>query len=135
MLQKILVVDDSELLHRMYDLVLMRYRQDGTAIVHARDGAEAMNLLHQHHGIDLVLLDINMPVMTGLQVLDGLRMTGRLPELKVFMISTEGHEQDVRHALKSGAHAYLTKPFTASQLHGLIALHCGELARVTARIS
>jgi len=126
MLRKILVVDDSELLHRMYDLVLMRYRHGGTAILHARNGSEAVNLIHQHEDVDLVLLDINMPVMNGLQVLSGLRVTRRLSQLKVIMISTEGHEVDVQRALDSGAHAYLTKPFAPGNLHDLIALHCGE---------
>lgn len=121
MLRKILVVDDSELLHRMYDLVLMRYRHAGASVLHARNGSEAVSLIHQHNDVQLVLLDINMPVMGGLQVLNGLRLTGRLQNLAVIMVSTEGHEADMERALASGASGYVTKPFTPAQLHDLIA--------------
>lgn len=127
MLRKILVVDDSELLHRMYDLVLMRYRQAGTTVLHARNGSEAVNLVHQHDDIELILLDINMPVMGGLQVLNGLRITGRLQQLTVIMVSTEGHEADVERALASGASAYVTKPFTPAHLHDLITARCSRM--------
>jgi len=133
--RKILVVDDSELLHRMYDLVLMRYRQGGTSILHARNGSQAVNLIHQNDDIELVLLDINMPVMNGLQTLDSLRVTKRLAQLKVIMISTEGREDDVKHALASGAHAYLTKPFNPSDLHELIARQCGVPPPAAARMN
>jgi len=127
MLRKILVVDDSQLLHRMYDLVLLRYRQQGISILHAKDGAEGLNLIHQQGDVDLVLLDINMPVMSGLQVLDGLRRSGHLAQLKVIMVSTEGHEVDVQRALDTGAHAYVTKPFTPAQIHDLISRHFGDV--------
>ncbi|HET8799382.1 MAG TPA: response regulator [Thermoanaerobaculia bacterium] len=135
MLRKILVVDDSELLHRMYDLVLMRYRNAGTIVLHARNGSEAVNTVHQHDDIDLMLLDINMPVMGGLQVLNGLRVTGRLSRLTVIMVSTEGHEADVQHALVSGASAYVTKPFTPAHLYDLIARRFGNVAPTAARTS
>lgn len=120
MLRKILVVDDSELLHRMYDLILMRYTRAGAAILHARNGSEAVRLVQDHADIDLMLLDINMPVMNGLQVLSGLRATGRLIRMIVIMVSTMGHEDDVQRALVSGASAYVTKPFTPAHLHELI---------------
>ena len=132
MLQKILVVDDSDLLHRMYDLLLLRYRHQGIAVLHARNGSEAVNLIHQDSDIQLVFLDVNMPVMTGLQALNGLRATGRLKNLTVIMVSTEGHEADVRRALESGAKGYVTKPFSAVQLHELIAVHFGPMLPLVA---
>lgn len=123
MLRKILVVDDSELLHRMYDLVLLRYRQAGAVVLHARNGAEGLDMIQEHREIDLVLLDINMPVMTGLEALNALKRSGRLKQLAVIMVSTEGHEEDVRRAILSGATAYVTKPFAPAQLYHLIAKH------------
>lgn len=128
MIRKILVVDDSELLHRMYDLILMRYRNSGTTVLHARDGSQAITLIRDHLDVDLILLDINMPVMSGLHVLSGLRAMGRLPFITVIMVSTEGHEKDVEHALASGATAYVTKPFTPAHLHSLIDGQFGEHA-------
>lgn len=121
MLKKIAVVDDSDLLHRMYSLVLMRYRTTGAQILTARDGMQFLQLLPDHSDIDLVLLDINMPQMNGLDVMRRLRASGRLASMKVIMVSTEGREADVQRALELGAADYVTKPFTPSDLHARIA--------------
>lgn len=133
MLRKILVVDDSELLHRMYDLVLLRYRQAGANVLHARDGAEGLNMIHEHREIDLVLLDINMPVMGGLEALAALKRSGRLQQLTVIMVSTEGQEEEVRGAILSGATAYVTKPFSPTLLHDLISQHVLHTPRAAIR--
>lgn len=117
MLKKIAVVDDSELLHRMYSLVLMRYRAAGAAVLTARDGLEFLQLLQEHADIELALLDVNMPKMGGLDVMRRLRSSGRLRGLKVIMVSTEGREADVQQALQLGAADYVTKPFSPSELH------------------
>lgn len=117
MLKKIAVVDDSELLHRMYSLVLMRYRATGATVLTARDGLEFLQLLQEHADIDLALLDVNMPKMGGLDVMRRLRSSGRLRGLKVIMVSTEGREADVQQALQLGAVDYVTKPFSPSELH------------------
>jgi two-component system chemotaxis response regulator CheY len=120
MLKKIAVVDDSELLHRMYALVLMRYRAAGAVIVSARDGLEFLQLMQEHADIDLVLLDVNMPKMGGLDVMRRLRSSPRLKTMKVMMVSTEGREADVQQALSLGASGYVTKPFSPSDLHARI---------------
>lgn len=125
-IRKILVVDDSELIHRMFDLVLLRYRQDGTTVMHARNGADALAQLRSASDIDLMLLDVNMPVMGGVALLQNLKPLGRLTTLKVIMVSTEGHEADVQHALALGATAYVTKPFHPSALHALIETEFGK---------
>lgn len=122
-LQKILVVDDSELLHRMYDLVLRRYRDQGIEILHARNGSEALSVIRDTPDVDLMLLDVNMPVMSGLQLLIGLRAAGLLGDLKVIMVSTAGGEEDVKSAIEKGATGYLAKPFTPSDLHAMIDQH------------
>jgi DNA-binding response OmpR family regulator len=119
-LKKIAVVDDSELLHRMYALVLMRYRAAGAVIVAARDGLQFLQMMQQHEDIDLVLLDVNMPNMGGLDVMRRLRSSGRLSAMKVMMVSTEGREADVQQALVLGASAYVTKPFSPAELHARI---------------
>ncbi len=130
MLRKIVVVDDSELLHRMYDLILLRYRHAGTVVLHARNGAEGMTVIHEHRDVDLVLLDINMPVMNGLEMLEALKRSGRLAGMTVIMVSTEGHEEDVKRAVRNGATAYVTKPFTPSLLYDLVAKHLLPSPRV-----
>ncbi len=119
-LKKILVVDDSDLLHRMYDLVLMRYRTAGCVVLHARDGLEGLKITHTTPGLDLILLDVNMPKMSGIQMLEALRVAGTLARMKVVMVSSEGREKDVKLALELGASSYVTKPFKAQDLHGAI---------------
>ena len=120
MLGKILVVDDSDLLHRMYDLILSRYQTRGVTVLHAMHGREALSQLTKHPDVDLILLDINMPVMTGLEFLEYCRNENLLGDIPVVVISTKGRESDTRAAMDNGAAAYLTKPFAPVLLHELI---------------
>jgi two-component system chemotaxis response regulator CheY len=116
--KKVLVVDDSELVHKMHTLVLQKYR--GCEILHAYNGAEALQTLHRHPDVELILLDINMPVMDGLSFLAARRESGLFQNVPVIVISTEGSEDDARRGIAAGADAYLTKPFRPAELHGLI---------------
>jgi CheY-like chemotaxis protein len=120
MMKKILAVDDSELLHRMYDLILMRYRRQGAEVLHADDGREALDLLVRHSDISLILLDINMPIMGGLEFLTVAQARGLLTDVAVLIISTEGKQDDTLLGLRRGARGYLTKPFQPNDLYALI---------------
>ena len=117
MLNKILVVDDSSLIHQMYRLVLTRYKCE---IVDAMNGQEALDLLALQSDIQLILLDINMPVMNGVQFLEKASALGIAKRLPIIVISTEGKEEDTIRCLKLGARGYLKKPFNPSDLHDLI---------------
>jgi two-component system chemotaxis response regulator CheY len=111
----VLVVDDSAAIRKILTRVL---RQTGMAIqtIHeAGDGQEALALLAQHH-IDLVLSDINMPKMDGLQLLASLKSSPQWQSIPVVMITTEGGETKVAEAVKLGAAGYVRKPFTADQI-------------------
>jgi two-component system chemotaxis response regulator CheY len=118
MLRKILAVDDSALIHQMYKLFLSRYKN--CKLVSAMNGLEALDKLAQEEGIDLILLDINMPVMNGLEFLQRLQKEPAYQAIPVIIISTEGKEEDTIRGLKMGAKGYVKKPFQASELHGLI---------------
>ncbi len=118
--KKILIVEDSELLHRMYDLILMRYRKTGTAVVHAFNGREALGLLHGHPDTDLIILDINMPIMSGLEFLTHCKKEKVFQKIPVIIVSTEGKEEDTLRGLKAGAKGYVTKPFQATDLYKMI---------------
>jgi two-component system chemotaxis response regulator CheY len=118
MLRKILAVDDSALIHQMYKLFLSRYKN--CKLVSAMNGLEALDKLGQEEGIDLILLDINMPVMNGLEFLQRLQKEPAYQNIPVIIISTEGKEEDTIRGLKMGAKGYVKKPFQASELHGLI---------------
>ena len=117
MLRKVLVVDDSSLIHQMYKLVLIRYKCE---IVDAMNGQEAIDLIALHNDIDLILLDINMPVMNGVQFLEKTASAEIAKKIPIIIISTEGKEEDTIQGLKLGARAYLKKPFNPPDLHDLI---------------
>jgi len=111
----ILVVDDSAAIRKILQRVL---RQTGMAIhaIHeAGDGQEALALLAEHP-VDLVLTDINMPKMDGLQLLASLKASPQSRNIPVVMITTEGGETKVAEAVKLGAAGYVRKPFTADQI-------------------
>jgi two-component system chemotaxis response regulator CheY len=111
----VLVVDDSAAIRKILQRVL---RQTGMAIraIHeAGDGQEALALLAEHP-VDLVLTDINMPKMDGLQLLASLKASAQWRNTPVVMITTEGGETKVAEAVKLGAAGYVRKPFTADQI-------------------
>jgi two-component system chemotaxis response regulator CheY len=111
----VLVVDDSAAIRKILTRVL---RQTGMAIqtIHeAGDGQEALAVMAQHR-IDLVLSDINMPKMDGLQLLASLKASSQWRNIPVVMITTEGGETKVAEAVRLGAAGYVRKPFTADQI-------------------
>ncbi len=111
----ILVVDDSAAIRKILQRVL---RQTGMAIrtiAEAGDGQEALEVLKAQK-VDLVLTDINMPKMDGLQFLAALRSVPQWSTLPVVMITTEGGEAKVSEAVRLGAVGYVRKPFTADQI-------------------
>ena len=120
MKKKVLVVDDSLLLHRMYDLALRSYARCVVEPHFAASGAEALERLSEHPDMSLIMLDINMPAMTGLECLDRLRREPALCEIPVVLQSTEDQLSDIHRGLAAGARGYLTKPFSPAQLHQLL---------------
>ena len=113
--KKVLVVDDSKLLHRMFEMMLRGY-----PLVHAYDGREALDRLAEHKDIDLILLDINMPRMNGLEFLGAVKANPEMARIPVVIITTEGTEDDTQRGLQAGASAYVKKPFRNEELLGVI---------------
>lgn len=118
MLKKILVVDDSELIHNMYRLILKKY--EGCTMLKAMNGREGLDQLAVEDGVELILLDINMPVMNGLQFLEAVQKKPEYAHIPVIIISTEGREEDTLRGLSLGARGYIVKPFKSNMLHNLI---------------
>ncbi len=84
-------------------------------VLEASNGAEALQVL-QKNKVDLVLSDINMPVMDGLEFVRQLQGVEAARGIPVVMITTEGSESNVMQALSYGARGYIRKPFTADQV-------------------
>jgi two-component system, chemotaxis family, chemotaxis protein CheY len=110
-----LIVDDSSVMRKIVERSL---RQAGVAIaevLEAGNGAEALATV-QANKVDLILCDINMPVMDGLEFVKQLLKIERAKGIPVVMITTEGSEGHVVQALSAGASGYIRKPFTADQV-------------------
>lgn len=108
---KVLVVDDSKLMHRMFEVMLRNH-----TLVHAFDGRQALDEMRRHGDVELVLLDINMPNMNGLEFLAQQSADSKLNGVPVIVISTEGKEEDAQRGLEAGAAAYIKKPFQSEEL-------------------
>jgi len=109
--KKVLVIDDSKLIHKMFEVMLR-----GFNLTHATDGQEGLQRLAEHADIDLVLLDINMPKMNGLEFLEEMRRNTAFNEIPVVVVSTEGKEEDTERAMEAGADAYIKKPFQTDSI-------------------
>lgn len=110
-----LIVDDSSVMRKIVERAL---RQAGleTMVVHeAGSGTEGLDLLRAKQ-VDLILSDINMPSMDGLEFLRQLRAQNLAPGVPVVMITTESSEEHVKQAIQAGAQGYIRKPFTAEQV-------------------
>ncbi len=118
--KKILVIEDSDLLQKGYNLLFHRYRTSGGEIIRASNGKEGLEQLCRHPDVDLIILDINMPVMSGLEFLYHWKRQSSLSRIPVIVSSTEGEEDDIVRGLEAGAAAYVVKPFNADELHDII---------------
>jgi two-component system chemotaxis response regulator CheY len=110
-----LIVDDSSVMRKIVERSLRQAGVDLQQVVEASNGAEALGVLQQQE-VDLILCDINMPVMDGLEFVKQLYGNGQTRHAPVVMITTEGSESHVVQALSCGARGYIRKPFTADQV-------------------
>ncbi|MCX6600754.1 MAG: response regulator [bacterium] len=110
----ILTVDDSTTIRR----IVKRSVDDmGLEVLEAADGAQALKMIEERaEDIQLILLDWNMPGMSGLEVLRILKTNPRYKDIVVMMLTSEADQNFVVEALRSGAQNYLTKPFDAKML-------------------
>lgn len=110
---KTLIVDDSKFIREFLKQQLLKL---GNECVEAEDGSIALNLLRSGQCFDLMLIDVNMPVMNGLECVRRLREEKIEGEMKVMMVTTEADHHFIELALKYGADEFLMKPFTAQSL-------------------
>ncbi len=110
--QTVIVVDDEAETAAMLGTML---QVSGYDVLRAHSPAKAMSLI-QHHNPDLVLLDIMMPGVSGLELCRYLRRDPRYRELPVVIISAKSQPEDIREGMNAGATAYLTKPVAMKTL-------------------
>lgn len=108
-----LVVEDSPTMRQLISFSLKRF--EGCKIVEAVDGVDALKKLSTET-IDIILTDINMPVMDGLKLVKLVRDNDKLKKIPIVIITTEGAEEDRERGLKLGANAYIAKPIQSSHL-------------------
>ena len=110
-----LIVDDSSVMRKIVERSLRQAGIEISQVLEAGNGAEALGVL-QDNAVDLILCDINMPVMDGLEFVKQLSTVEKARGIPVVMITTEGSETHVVQALSCGARGYIRKPFTPDQV-------------------
>ena len=108
-----LVVEDSPMMRQLIVFALHRLRE--LEVVEADDGVDAMRKLAGSK-FDIVVTDINMPIMDGLKLVKRIRSDDAHKDIPIIIITTEGSQEDRSRALALGANAYITKPIQAPQV-------------------
>jgi len=112
---RVLIVDDSSVMRKIVGRSLRQAGLEVLDILEASNGSEALSLAREN-SLDLILSDINMPLMDGLEFVRQLRSIEAAQHIPVVMITTEAGEGRVVQALSLGASGYIRKPFTPEQI-------------------
>lgn len=114
----VLVADDEAHIGR---IIKIKMEQGPFRVTLAFDGQEALDVLEQEDKVDLVVLDLMMPRLSGLDVLDRIRATDKWKQIPCIILTAAGQEEYEHEARESGATEFLTKPFSPKKLYALIA--------------
>jgi len=115
--KKILVTEDSATMRALISSTLQALGD--FEIVEAANGFEALRMLPREK-FDLVITDINMPDINGLELVSFIKKNDQYRTIPLFIVSTEGSERDREKGMSLGADAYLVKPFSPTQLQELV---------------
>ncbi|MEE9524201.1 MAG: response regulator [Thermodesulfovibrionales bacterium] len=118
----ILVVEDSPTMRQLISFAMKRVA--GSKVIEATDGVDALKKLSGEK-IDLILADINMPVMDGLKLVSLVRGNPEYKDIPIIIITTEGAEEDKKRAMAIGANDYLPKPIQTQELIRLVNNYIG----------
>jgi two-component system, chemotaxis family, chemotaxis protein CheY len=114
---KILVVEDSPTMRQLIVFALKRLK--GVTVVEANDGVDGLKKLSSDR-FDLIVTDINMPVMDGLKLVSLIRNDATHKTVPIVVITTEGAQEDKDRALSLGANAFVTKPVQSASILKLV---------------
>jgi DNA-binding response OmpR family regulator len=115
---KILVAEDEK---QIADMIAFKLTNGGHKVIWAQDGEQAVTLATRELP-DLILLDVMMPGLNGLEVLRRLKGDSALRSVPVIMVTAKGHERDVLNGLRGGAADYVVKPFSLKELAARVEL-------------
>ena len=115
----ILIIDDSKTIRYVIKKTLQIAGIPIGELYEAENGQEGLNLMNENC-IDLVFADINMPVMTGLEMIKKMDQDKLLEKLPVIIISTEGSKTRIDELFKMGIRAYIRKPITPEMLRNVV---------------
>lgn len=116
---EMLVVDDSVVTRKMVRRAIGLCGLEVSAVHEASDGAAALEHLARHP-VDLVLADVNMPVMNGIEMVERMARDPRLAAIPVVIVATPLSDASIDRLLDSGARAYLAKPFRPEALRDVV---------------
>ena len=119
MSHNILIVDDSTTIRSMVKKTIDMIGLDFNAIYEASDGIKALAVLADHD-VDVVLVDINMPTMNGIQFLTRIKQDARLSHIPIVVASTEGSQRRIEQLNELGVAGYVRKPFQPEQLRDVL---------------
>jgi two-component system, chemotaxis family, chemotaxis protein CheY len=114
--RKVLVVEDSKLVQMMYGLMLSK-----CTVVHATDGLDGMAKLREHRDVDVIVLDLQLPRMDGLEFLKVVKADPVFARIPVVVVTTDGKNDTSERAVRAGAAAFLTKPFRSDAILDVLA--------------
>jgi two-component system chemotaxis response regulator CheY len=106
--KKVIVIDDSATVRQQVAVALS---QAGFEVIEAADGDEGVEVIGRNADAAMVICDVNMPRMNGLELLEAVKKDGKNANLPVLMLTTEGQPQLIERAKKSGAKGWVVKPF------------------------
>ena len=122
---RVLMVEDEEDTASLLKFLLERASYQ---VVHAKDGRQAQELITTIPPPDIVLLDVMLPFLSGLQVLTLIRKREGWKKVPVVMLTADGSEHDIKRALESGANDYMIKPFNPRELTSRLKRFVGQAA-------
>jgi len=106
---KVLIVDDSVTMQKIE--INQLHALGISDIVTANNGQDGLKVLAEHMPVDVILLDINMPVLDGMEMLIKIRENSAYTNVKVIMVTSESEKEKVLEAIRAGANDYIVKPF------------------------
>jgi two-component system chemotaxis response regulator CheY len=115
-MNKLMIVDDSSTMRKIIKRVLRQAEIEVENILEAGNGVEALEQLCSNPDISLILSDVNMPEMNGIELVKKVREEKDSETLPIIMITTEGGDAMIASAMGNGANGYVTKPFTPDSI-------------------